>query len=187
MSAIGGAGWTGRATGWAIPAQAEGEVDGLCFYYRNRGGDESFSVGKTADEAVGAYMMRGSTAYYMRGDAEEWCNTDRALPFEAWLQHRIECFIAWFRTRCTTLGLELLRRTPDGSWKLRLRPECGGQDLWEHRLIDVHFHADGSHCLAKALYALLPRERQLRYLRRRTARVAGRPGVRVVLPEEAGR
>lgn len=185
MSTIGGAGWTGRATGWAVPAQAEGEVDGLCFYYRNRGGDESFSVGKTIDEAVGA-CIRGSTAYYQEGDEEEWWYTDRVLPFEVWLQDRIEYFIGYFRVRWSTLGLDLLRGTP-GAWVLRLRPECGGQDQWGSCLIDIHWHADGSHCLAKALYALLPRERQLRYLRRRTARVAGRPGVRVVLPAEAGR
>ena len=39
-----GENWHGQITGDCIPVQAEGVVDGLPWYYRNRDGDESFNI-----------------------------------------------------------------------------------------------------------------------------------------------
>lgn len=77
-----------------------------------------------------------------------------------------------------SLHLQLLRGRP-GAWELRLRPTCGAADVWSPYLADLHWHEDGLHCAAYALFPFLARAAQVRTLRRRTARAAGRPGVRV--------
>lgn len=92
-----GDGWSGALTTPACPVQIEGEVDGMRFYFRARGEDWSFSIGRTAEEAVMAGLEDVPDGWSTGGDAEggdafagSW------MPYsEAW--RHVEASIAAWR------------------------------------------------------------------------------------------
>lgn len=93
-----GDGWSGTIGG-ACPLQGDGNVDGLPWYFRARGGSWSFSVAATPDGDPVAAGFRDAPpgSWYVDGDAEgDGAYAGSWMPYSEGWQH-IEASIAEWR------------------------------------------------------------------------------------------